>query len=52
MWNLIKMIQKNLYNRNKLKDFETIFPKRKHGGGRDKLGGGELTDIYTLLCIK
>ena len=25
MWNLIKMIQKNLYNRNDLTDFEIIF---------------------------
>ena len=40
MWNLIKMIQKNLQNRNRLKDFETKFmiAKRETGKGY-KLGG-------------
>ena len=40
MWNLTKMLQKKLQNRNKLKDFETKFmvTKGKMGGKRDELG--------------
>ena len=35
------MIQKNLQNRNRLKDFETklMVTKGKMWGGKDKLGG-------------
>ena len=40
MWNLIKMIQKNLFNRNKLTDFKTslMLPQGNHGVGRELLG--------------
>ena len=52
MWNLTKMIQKNLQKRNRLKGFENKFvvTKGETWGRKDKLGG--LIDIYTLPYIK
>ena len=46
------MIQKNLQDRNRLKDFETKFmlPKGKCGAGGINQGVG--IDMYTLLYIK
>ena len=45
------MIQKNLQNRNRLKDVETkLMVTKGEGGGRDKLGAE--TDIDTQLNIK
>ena len=40
MWNLAKMIQKNLQNRTRLKDYETKFTVTKGAmwDRRDKLG--------------
>ena len=41
MWNLIKMIQWNLENKNRLKDFKLKlrFTKGEMGEKKDKLGG-------------
>ena len=52
MWNLTKMIQKNLQKRNRLKGFKDKFvvTKGETWGRKDKLGG--LIDIYTLPYIK
>ena len=52
MWNLIKVTQKNLQNRNGLKDSEkkSLVTKGEMGQGRinEKVG----INIYTLLYIK
>ena len=47
------MIQKNLQNRNRLKDFETKFMATKFMGvGKDNLGDWVRVNIYTLPYIK
>ena len=53
VWSLIEMIQENLENRNRRKDFETKFmftkgEMRRRGGINHEVG----TDIHTLLCIE
>ena len=53
MWNLIKVMQKNLQNRNRLKDFEIklMVTKGETWGRRDKLGGWDgpmQTTVYKI----
>ena len=52
MWNLVKMVQKNLQNRNRLKDFETkvMVTNGETLGGWIKWEVG--IDIYTLLHME
>ena len=51
MWNLIKMIQKNLQNGNRLKDLEIKFMvtkgERLEGGKYCEIGIGRDTLLYT-----
>ena len=51
MWNLIKMVQKNLQNQNRLKDFETkcLVTKGEMWWGEGQIRGLGLT--YTHCYI-
>ena len=51
MWNLTKMIQKTLQNRNRLKNFKAKFTVTK-GEMRGRRDWGVGTDTYILLYIK
>ena len=52
MWYLIKMIQKNLQNRNRLKDFKTKLTVIKGEMLEGEMDWESEISIYTLLYTK
>ena len=53
MWNIIKMMQKNLFTKQKLTDIKTNLMVKKGGGNHGGEGGSRRKGIlYSYYCIK